>query len=71
VAQLGAVQIWANALHDPIQAAARYRQSLSLGGTRILPELFAAAGAELAFDDHTLREAANLMEDTIDELERG
>ncbi len=71
VAQLGAVQIWANALRDPTQAVARYRQALSLGGTRILPELFAAAGAELAFDDHTLREAANLMEDTIDELERG
>jgi len=71
VAQLGAVQIWANALHDPVQAAADYRQALSLGGTRTLPELFAAAGAELAFDDHTLREAANLMEDTIDELERG
>ncbi len=71
LAQVGAVQIWANALHDPVQAAASYRQSLSLGGTRTLPELFAAAGAELAFDDHTLREAANLMEDTIDELERG
>jgi len=70
VAQLGAVQIWANALHDPVQTAARYRQALSLGGTRTLPELFAAAAAELAFDDHTLREAANLMEDTIDELER-
>ncbi len=71
VAQLGAVQIWANALHDPVQAAAGYRQALSLGETRTLSELFAASGAELAFDDHTLRQAANLMEDTIDELERG
>jgi len=70
VAQLGAVQIWAKAVHDPRQAVGRYRQALSLGGTRTLSEVFAAGGAELAFDDHTLREAANLMEDTIDELER-
>jgi len=71
VAQLGAVQIWANAAQDPARAVAQYRQALALGGTRTLPELFAAAGAELAFDDHAVRVAANLMEDTIDELERG
>ncbi len=71
VSQLGAVQIWANAAHDPAQAVSRYHQALSLGGTRTLSELFAAAGAELSFDDHTLREAANRMEDTIDDLERG
>jgi oligoendopeptidase F len=69
LAQLGAVQIWANARRDQAGAVAGYRQALALGGTRSLPELYAAAGAQLAFDAATLREAVSLMEETIAELE--
>jgi oligoendopeptidase F len=69
LAQLGAVQIWANAHRDQAAAVARYREALALGGTRSLPELFAAAGATLAFDAGTLREAVSLMEDTMVQLE--
>ncbi len=69
LAQLGAVQVWRNSLADPKAATAAYRQALSLGGTRPLPELFQAAGAKLAFDAETLSEAVSLMEKTIEELE--
>jgi oligoendopeptidase F len=69
LAQLGAVQIWANARGEPAEAVARYRSALALGGTRSLPDLFAAAGARLAFDAGTLREAVSLMEETMEELE--
>jgi oligoendopeptidase F len=68
LAQLGAVQVWRNARSDQAGAIARYRDALALGGTVTLPELFAAAGARLAFDAETLGAAVELVERTIDEL---
>ncbi len=69
LAQLGAVQVWANSLKNPIDAVRQYRKALSLGNTVTLPQLFEAAGARLAFDDNTLGQAVNLMETTIRQLE--
>lgn len=69
LAQLGAVQVWANALQDQADAVARYRRALALGGTASLPELYAAAGARFAFDAETLGRAVALMEQTIAALE--
>jgi oligoendopeptidase F len=69
LARLGAVQVWANSLQDPAEALRKYRYALSLGATRPLPDLFAAAGAGLAFDVDTLGPAVELMETTIAELE--
>lgn len=70
MAQLGAVLVWRNALQDQAQAVRDYRRALSLGGTASLPDLFAAAGVRFAFDAGTLREAVELMEATLDRLER-
>ena len=69
MAQLGAVQVWRNALSDQAGAVARYRQALSLGGTVPLPDLYAAAGAKFAFDAAMLRDAVSLIETTIAKLE--
>ncbi len=69
LAQLGAVQVWGNALKDQQAAVAAYRQALALGGTAPLPKLFAAAGAKFAMDAATLRQAVDLMRRVIDELE--
>jgi oligoendopeptidase F len=69
LAQLGAVQIWANALTDQAGAVASYRRALALGGTAALPQLFAAAGAKFAFDAKTLHTYVDLMERAIEELE--
>ncbi len=68
LAQMGAVQVWRNALKDQAGAVRRYREALALGGTRPLPELFAAAGAKFAFDAATLGELVALMEQTIADL---
>ena len=70
LAQLGAAQVWRKALSDQAGAVAAYRRALALGNTVTLPELFAAAGARFAFDERTLGEAVELMERTIDLLER-
>ena len=69
LAQLGAVQIFGNALKDQAGAVAAYRKALSLGGTMTLPQLFAAAGARFAFDSAMLKTAVDLMEKVIGELE--
>lgn len=69
LAQLGAAQVWNNSLHNQTQAVADYRRALSLGGTASLRELYAAAGAKLAFDADTLGKAVELIEKTIGDLE--
>ena len=68
LAQLGAVQVWANAIEDQSGAVDAYRKALALGGTVTLPELYTAARARFAFDAETLRQAVDLMEATIDKL---
>jgi len=68
LAQLGAAQIWSNALLDQAAAVASYRKALSLGGTVPLPDLYATAGARLSFDSHTLASAVSLMEQTFGDL---
>lgn len=70
LAQLGAVQVWRNSLVDPKKAITQYRQALALGATRPLPELFQAAGARLAFDAASLAPAVELIENTIQQLEK-
>jgi oligoendopeptidase F len=69
LAQLGATQVWANAISDQAGAVANYRRALALGGTVSLPELYNAAGAKFAFDVATLQAAVDLTEQTIDKLE--
>jgi oligoendopeptidase F len=61
---LGAIQIWGVTQHDPAPATAHYRRALSVG-SQSLPDLYAAAGAHFAFDEHTIREAVDAIEDAL------
>jgi oligoendopeptidase F len=65
IAQLGALQLWRDALRDRPAAVARYKAALALGGTRGLPEIYAAAGARLIFDTDGMRELVTLVEDRL------
>ena len=67
LAQLGALQVWRNALRDQAHAVRLYREALALGDTRSLPQLYEAAGARLAFDAPTLRELAALVSSHLTE----
>lgn len=69
LAQLGAVQVWANSRKDQKKAVDDYRKALALGATVPLPQLFATAGAKFAFDARTLKEAVDLIEEAIGEME--
>jgi len=68
LAQIGAMQVWRNALKDQRLAVADYRSALALGGTRGLSELFRAAGGTFAFDRRTVGELMALVEDQLGNL---
>ncbi len=68
LAQLGAMQIWSNALRDQAGAVSAYRRALALGGTASLPQLYGTAGAKFAFDAETLGVMVDLAEKTMEKL---
>ena len=65
MAQLGAIQVWNNALNDQKKAVDMYRHALSKGGNATLPELFDAAGAKFSFDEEMLSNAVDLIDKQI------
>lgn len=65
IAQLGALQVWVNYRQEPAGALQAYKSALALGGSRPLPELFAAAGARMCFKPEDVRP---LMQHVRDEL---
>lgn len=67
IAQLGALQVWMNARKDPKKALADYRKGLALGGSRPLPELYAAAGIKFDFSAEIIKP---LVETVTEEWEK-
>jgi oligoendopeptidase F len=65
IAQLGALQVWANSKRDKARALKDYKQALALGGSRPLPELFAAAGCRFAFTRQTMAPLMKLLKEEI------
>ncbi len=61
IAQLGALQLYALSKRDHREALTAYKRALTLGGSRPLPELFAAAGLKFDFGEKTVRQAAELL----------
>lgn len=69
IAQLGALQVWANSRQDLAKAVADYRAGLALGGSRPLPELFERAGCRFDFSAETVRPLANMLKEELAKLE--
>ena len=65
VAQMGALQLWANARCDREAAVNAFRRGLSLGGSRPLPELFKTAGLRFDFSAETI---AKLLDTLLKDL---
>jgi oligoendopeptidase F len=68
IAQLGALQVWANSKRDKAQALSDYKRALALGGSRPLPELFAAAGCKFEFSRKTMAPLVALVRREIAKL---
>ena len=65
IAQIGALQVWANSRRDRPGALRAYRAGLALGGSRPLLELFTAAGCRFDFSAQALRPLAGLVESEL------
>ena len=68
IAQLGALQVWANSKRDKAKALADYQAGLALGGSRPLPELFAAAGCQFEFSRKTVKPLVELVQTELAKL---
>jgi oligoendopeptidase F len=69
IAQLGALQVYRNALADRRRAVADYRRALALGATARLPEIYRAAGARLVFDAAGMGALVALVEERLAEAD--
>ncbi len=65
IAQLGALQVWANSKRHKAEALAQYQRGLALGNSRPLPELFAPAGCRFSFSRDTVRPLVRLLRDEL------
>ena len=65
IAQLGALQVWANSKRNKAGALADYQRALALGNSRPLPELFTAAGCQFSFDRATVQPLVKLLKDEL------
>ena len=68
IAQLGALQVWANSKRDKAKALSDYKTALALGGSRPLPALFQAAGCPFEFSATTIRPLVKLMQEELAKL---
>lgn len=68
IAQLGALQLWLQSRDDVEKALANYRNGLKLGGTRPLPELFAASGIDFDFSEKTFGPLIDAVEHELSEI---
>lgn len=69
LAQLGALDLWLQSRSDPRTVLARYRAALALGGSRPLPELFAAAGSSFDLSESRVSRLLGAVLEAIDDLE--
>lgn len=68
IAQLGAIGLWMQFKQDPQQALNNYIKALSLGGTKPLPELYAAAGLKFDFSPGHIKTLMDFVKGEMDAL---
>ena len=60
--------MWANSKRDHARALRDYQHALALGGSRPLPELFAAAGCRFDFSTQTIKPLVELVRTELGKL---
>ena len=68
IAQLGALQVWANSKRNQTAALNDYKRALKLGGSRPLPELFQSAGCQFEFSRKTIAPLAKTVREELAKL---
>ncbi len=68
IAQLGALQLWLQYREDPKAALNNYAKSMSLGGSRPLPELFEAGQMSFDLGSSTVQGLIDAVRTELDQL---
>ena len=66
IAQLGALQMWLKYRENPEAAIEAYKNGLTLGASKPLPELFEAAGLQFDFTINMVSTLMNTVEEELD-----
>jgi oligoendopeptidase F len=70
IAQLGAIGLWKQYKENKQKAIENYINGLSLGGTKTLPELYAAAGLAFDFSPETIKELMDMVRNELEILDK-
>lgn len=68
IAQLGAIGLWMQFKQNQQQALNNYINALSLGGTKTLPQLYAAAGLKFDFSPEHIKTLMEFVRTEMDKL---
>ncbi|WP_430402165.1 M3 family oligoendopeptidase [Fluviicola sp.] len=68
IAQLGALGVWNNYKKNPAKALSDYKNALSLGYTKSIPEIYETAGLKFDFSQVALEDISKNLMDSINEL---
>jgi oligoendopeptidase F len=68
IAQLGAIGLWMQFKRDKEKAVDHYIKALSLGGTKTLPDLYAAAGLKFDFSGDYIKTLMDFVEKELKTL---
>ncbi|MBK7855809.1 MAG: M3 family oligoendopeptidase [Bacteroidetes bacterium] len=68
MAQLGAIALWKNYKNNPLKTIAQYKAALSLGYTKSIPEIYAAAGIKFDFSKENIKSLAQFVQGELNSL---
>jgi len=66
IAQLGALQMWLQYRENPDEAITSYKEGLTLGASRTLPQLFEASGLQFDFSAEMVGNLMKVVEEELD-----
>lgn len=68
MAQLGALAVWRNYIHDKSKALEQYKAALSLGYTKTIGEIYQTAGIAFSFSKSYIRELMQFVNEELKKL---
>jgi oligoendopeptidase F len=68
IAQLGAIGVWKNAITDKTSAIAKYKEALTLGYTKTINDIYAAAGVPFDFSQPHIRSLMQFVKERLTQL---
>ena len=66
IAQLGALQMWLQYRHDASKAIEAYKEGLTLGASKPLPQLFETSGLKFDFSVEMVGKLMDIVEEELD-----